>query len=91
MRKWKYTIQAKYFYHDKSLSIQEKGKLMGDAIKRLPLSKIELICGYDLENLAECFKNINGYDGIPPIEEFNEYMKELYDIANASDIWIVTK
>lgn len=91
MRKWKYTIQAKYFYHDNSLSIQEKGKLMGAAIERLPLSKIDLMCGYDLEDLAERFKNITGYDGITPVEEFDEYMTELYDIADASDIWIVTK
>lgn len=90
MSKWKYIINVTSFYHDNMLSIEEKGKKMAKAIKHLPLDKIEMCCGDDLEDLAERFEHLNGNEEVTPIEEFDYQMDELYDMADRYGIWIET-
>ena len=89
--KWKYKLKLDNFYYDDSLSIEEKGKLVATQIRKLPLDKIECRCGEDFEDVAINFEHIEGYDDVTPIEEFDNQMETLYDMAYTYDIWITTK
>lgn len=93
-RKWKHKLNFSAFYHDEKLTIKEKGKRVSEAIKKLPLDKIELYCGDDFEELALRFEEVSEFecDGevITVTEDFNNQMKELYDMADRYDIWIST-
>lgn len=90
MAKWDHILNVKCFYHDDSISIEEKGKLMAAAIKRLPLHKIELYSGDDFEDVMYQFEDITGDEDTTPIEEFDEIMNTLYDMADRYNIWIDT-
>ena len=91
MNKWKYILNLKHFYHDDSITIEQKGKLIAKAIMRLPLSKIELYSGDDFDDLIAAFNCISGYEDVTPVEDFDEWMSVLYDYADRYDIWIETK
>lgn len=91
MIKWLYKLNFKSFYHEDNISIINKGKMIAKLIMKLPLEKIEYYAGDDLEDVADHFDSIGGCDFMTEVEEFDEAMSELYDMADRYDIWITTR
>jgi len=84
MGKWLYQLDFGDFYNDDNISIKEKGVLVASEIKKMPFRELDCFCGDDLEDhieYFECVENVN---------EFDEYMNSLYDMADKYRIWINT-
>lgn len=106
MNKWKLIIDLSGFYRTQegtNDNIHECGKLVAKAIvKAIPDYKDFDKYGYDLSELVDNFTNgiftneeylkakqEDNFD-VPPLEEFDYLMTELYDMADAEKWWVET-
>ena len=55
------------------------------------IDEIEMYCGEDFEDVIDAFKHIEGCEEVTPIEEFNHWMEELYNMCDRYRIWVVTQ
>ena len=91
MRNWKYRVELGSFYHDDAISIEQKGKLVATQIKLAHLTKIDTMMGDDFEDVIDHFNSVAECEETTAVEEFDEAMEQLYDMADTYDIWINTK
>lgn len=86
MSNWKYTLDIKDVWQDTKIPIKEKGKIIASLIKHtFPKSWLNWDSDdydEDLDDIVEALDNITGYDGVSPVEEFNEWMAELYNYGD---------
>lgn len=83
-RKWRYFLRLEEFYHDDSLSVQEKAMKVSEKLDRLTVKVPEWVKPI-LEDIAYEFTQIT------TVEAFDDVMSRLYDTADSSDIWITTQ
>lgn len=106
MNKWKLIIDLSGFYRTQDWTndnIHECGKLVANAIvKAIPDYADFDKYGYDLSELVDRFKDgiftneeylkakqEDNFD-VPPLEEFDYLMTELYDMADTEKWWVGT-
>ena len=95
MANWKYTVDFSKFWNDENISVPDKGKLAAKQIRKaFPKSWFDFTSNdYDseIDEIAEAFEHITGYDDVTPTEEFDNWMKALYDFADYNHTaWIKT-
>lgn len=92
MANWKYYLRFEGFWHDKTISIEDKGSFVSVALLALQkqmyktMSEDDFYCGdyFKLEELAEEFNCIED------VEEFDDYLCELYDFCDRYRVWVET-
>ena len=91
MRNWKYKLNFSTFYHDDSISVEDKGKIISKQLQGLWDTNIDLQDDWDLEEVIQMMDCISGYDDCTPIQEFDNWMEQLYNFADAWRVWIITR
>lgn len=93
MRHWKYTIRFDHFWDREDIDIAKKGIMAAESIR---LIKKYFEDDYDLDDIIFDFENISG-DGEPEetteftiTEDFDARMYDLYNWADANDVWVKT-
>lgn len=86
MTNWKYVVELNGFWDNDDIPIEKKGKLVAEAIKRaFPLDWFDWTSenyNNDLDDITEAFENITGFDDVSPVEEFDNWMEELYNFGD---------
>lgn len=86
MANWQYRVNIKSIWETDNMTIEDKGKVVAQIIRRtFPISWLDWKSdNYDqeLEQIAEAFENITGYDDVSPIEEFDDWLRALYDYGD---------
>ena len=90
MANWQYKISFKDFYDDQEMPIEQKAKKVSIRLenvrKRMLKNTDEEILYYaeQLEEVVEAFKFLSpSSDELEEMEEFDGWMRELYDIADS--------
>ncbi len=63
---------------------------LGTEIARRIRAQLARLMDFALEDIAEAFECITGFDEVTPIREFDQWMAELYDWADSNQVWINT-
>lgn len=82
MNKWKYTLNLKEFYHDDTMSIEDKATNM---VAELQILQKKLPNDGELEDIIDTFS------GIDDVDELDYVMNTLYDWADFYKVWIETQ
>lgn len=95
MTNWKYVVDLSGFWNS-DISIEKKGKLVSREIRKtFPSNWFDLTdedYNEELDDIAEAFENITGFDNVSPVEEFDGWMEELYNFGDQNKTaWIKTK
>lgn len=95
MANWRYTLRFKHMWNARKsgeITIEELGQFVSKELLKLQdqmhkkMTYDDFYSGdyYVLEELADCFKDVIN------VEEFDEYLAQLYDFADTYRIWIET-
>ena len=84
MPNWKLTLRFTPWFRDEDMPIEEKGKSAASALRIFAKNKAVELIEDDLLLLAENFETVTD------VEEFDDFMEELYDMADLERIWVVT-
>tara|TARA_Y100000310_G_scaffold170132_1_gene170288 strand:+ start:348 stop:638 length:291 start_codon:yes stop_codon:yes gene_type:complete len=89
--KWKYKLNLAHFYHNEDITVEDKGKIISKQLQGLWDANIELQDDWDLEEIIQAMDCITGYGDTTPTEEFDDWMEQLYNFADAWGVWITTR
>ncbi len=91
-KKWKTTLNFAHFYHDSSISVEEKGKMVAAILQKKFKKELDLAEDFELSDLSWLFTFCTGIaeEGITAEDDFNEQMSRLYDWADSNRIWVNT-
>lgn len=86
MANWKYKLNISKIWNNESISIEDKGKMIASKIRQVfPNDWFDFDSesyDQDLDEIVEAFENITGYDDVPAVEEFDDWMEQLYEWAD---------
>ena len=86
MANWKYKLNISNIWNNESLPIEDKGKMIASEIRKVfPNDWLDFESesyDQDLDAIVFALENITGYDGVLPVDEFNNEMEALYDWAD---------
>jgi hypothetical protein len=86
MTHWKYTLNISKIWNDDHMPVENKGKAIAAKIRQtLPDKWFDFgnsSYNEEIDEIAERFNNVTGWDGVSPTEEFNIIMNELYDFGD---------
>lgn len=86
MANWKHKIFLGSFFHNDEIPVDQKGRLVADALKKA-FSETWLDYSHDdyddiLYEIIERFENVTGWDDVSPTEEFDIILDELYNYGD---------
>lgn len=86
MANWKYKLNISEPWNDEHMSIENKGKAIAVKIRQtFPDKWFDFdnnAYNEEIDEIAERFDNVTGWDEISPTQEFNIIMSELYDFGD---------
>ena len=95
MSGWRYTLRIKHIWENDEMSVEEKGRAIAAVIRQtFPDEWFDFDSAdydEDIDMIADGFDSITGYDDTSPVEEFDEFMYELYEWADRGKMcWVQT-
>jgi len=90
MREWKHTMSFSIFYHEDALTVDKKAELVLAKLKQFVERRPQFKDDHELLDITDYFQGEVDCEDGTDVECFDEGMAQLYDWADANNVWVET-